>query len=131
MLFAPNPVFVFAVFPNPPVLPPNPPVVPVFDPNKPPPVVAVADAPKAGLLAPNGLFACWLLLLLVAPKPPNAPVVAVLPPKSEPPEVVAALLFVPNPLVFVFDTPKPKPVEPVLLLLLLPKPNDMAAIARG
>ena len=128
--FAPKPVFVFAVFPNPPAPPPNAPVVPVFAPNMPPPVVAVVDAPNvpAGLLAANGLL-CWLFVLF-APKPPNPPVVAVFPPKSEPPLVVAALLllFAPKPPVLFVAPKPPKPVPPALLL---PKPKDMLALARG
>lgn len=118
----PKPPAVLVVLPNPPPLP-KPPEVDVLFPKSPPPLVVVAGAPNAGLLAPNGE------LLFVLPKPPpvlpNPPDVAVLPPNSDPPDVV--FVFAPKPPP-VFELPKPPNVD--ALLLLLPKPKDMIAVTK-
>jgi hypothetical protein len=118
VLLVPNPPPVLAVFPNPPPLP-NPPDVAVLPPKSPPPVLVVFDAPKEGLLAPNGELLFWF-----EPNAPKPPDVAVLPPNNEPP--VDASVFEPN--LLVFELPKPPKV--LVLLLLLPKPKDMVAVAK-
>jgi len=90
----------------------------VLAPNIPPPLLVVAGAPNAGLLAPPKGE-----LPVFEPNPPNPPEVEVLAPNIGAALVVLVLLD-PNPPP-VFEPPPKPPKEELLLLLLPPKPKAM------